>query len=255
MKKNGFTLIELLVVIAIIAILAGMLLPALNKARTTAHRISCTGNMKQIGVATGSYIADFNDFFPQFSQRPADTFNAGYGYNHRLAAYLGGTPTDSDLGQSVPAAVGMSKRLAVRNWHCAACRRDDILPQLGFAVSNCYPMVMKSRGDLSPEANGMVVQDPVSGEYLSRKTSEIRRNTIWLADDFYWVNHYTKFSPQLLDQNQMKTGFTNAAKFAQIYPSSHPGNSWNYLFTDFHVETIQGMNAMLGSRAAAWTIR
>jgi prepilin-type N-terminal cleavage/methylation domain-containing protein/prepilin-type processing-associated H-X9-DG protein len=67
--RSAFTLIELLVVIAVIAVLAGLLLPALSSAKAKAHLIKCQSNLRQITLGIRMYVDD-NDFYPVYSAQP-----------------------------------------------------------------------------------------------------------------------------------------------------------------------------------------
>lgn len=92
--KRRFTLIELLVVIAIIAILAGMLLPALSSAKESGKMVSCMNNQNQLGKILGMYFSDYNDYFPWVTKIEG---NAGVNARNFWYTELDGTTNPSPL--------------------------------------------------------------------------------------------------------------------------------------------------------------
>ena len=128
---HSFTLIELLIVIAIIAILAAMLLPALNKARDRAKSISCTNNLKQQGLAFALYAGEHSDLLP-----PADYWE-GDSVMQWPRSLMGPNPQAANSWSDTTGLI-QGRYLSIRQFLCPAQTGNFDLSGSGTYESNWW---------------------------------------------------------------------------------------------------------------------
>jgi len=216
---KNFTLIELLVVIAIIAILAAMLLPALNNARSIAKQASCLNNLKQMGLGMAQYYSDFNDDMVPFYSVSNDANYADW--PKTIAPYISN-------GTAVAGSTG-----AERNYRWSVC---PMARSGGYDSAQAY------------DNYGCYGMDRI---FYKRKITRVRttttsclvsdcRTTIWLYTQNFQVQYVAEAAHFKPLPHSLNLGGSGSNTYIRTTVANAMGGRGQIgsLFVDGHVEAV-----------------